>query len=70
MRAAGADVKQIQQQLGHRSPVVTLSVYTHLFEDAYDPIMDRLDEEHRDLVRPKSGPNVSDLKRRESEKGL
>jgi integrase len=61
MRAAGADVKEIQAQLGHRSPVVTLSVYTHLFEDAYDSVMDRLDTDHRDLVRPKSGPNVVEL---------
>jgi integrase len=61
MRAAGADVKEIQSQLGHRSPVVTLSVYTHLFEDAYDSVMDRLDADYRDLVRPKSGPNVVEL---------
>ena len=66
MRAAGADVKQIQAQLGHRSPVVTLSVYTHLFEDAYDSVMDRLDVAHRDLVRPKSGPNVVELPERKS----
>ncbi len=56
MRAAGADVKEIQAQLGHRSPVVTLSVYTHLFEDAYDSVMDRLDTDHRDLVRPQERP--------------
>ena len=47
MRAAGADVKEIQQHLGHLSPVVTLSVYTHLFEGALDPVMERLDDEHR-----------------------
>lgn len=61
MRAAGADVKQIQVQLGHRSPVVTLSVYTHLFEDAYESVMDRLDTEHRELVRPRSGPEVIEI---------
>jgi len=61
MRAAGADVKQIQVQLGHRSPVVTLSVYTHLFEDAYESVMDRLDTEHRELVRPGSGPEVIEI---------
>lgn len=58
MRAAGADVKEIQTQLGHRSPMITLSIYTHLFEDAFDSVMDRLDAAHRDLVRPRSGPNV------------
>lgn len=41
--------------------MVTLSVYTHLFEDAYDSVMDRLDADYRDLVRPKSGPNVVEL---------
>lgn len=30
MRAAGADVKEIQQQLGHRTASITLDVYTHL----------------------------------------
>lgn len=63
MRAAGADVKEIQVQLGHRSPMVTLSIYTHLFEDAFDCVMDRLDTDHRELVRPKSGPNVVELPR-------
>ena len=44
--------------------MVTLSVYTHLFEDAYDSVIDRLDDTHRDLVRPKSGPNVVELSKR------
>jgi len=61
MRAAGADVKEIQTQLGHRSPMITLSIYTHLFEDAFDSVMDRLDADHRELVRPRSGPNVVGL---------
>jgi hypothetical protein len=61
MRAAGADVKQIQAQLGHRSPVVTLSVYTHLFEDAYESVMDCLDTEYRELLRPTSGPEVIEI---------
>lgn len=43
MRAAGADVKAIQQQLGHRSATVTLDTYTHLFEGDLAAIMDRLD---------------------------
>ena len=61
MRAAGADVKEIQQQLGHRSPVVTLSVYTHLFDGALDPVMDRLEDQHRELVWPTRGPSVVEL---------
>lgn len=68
MRAAGADVKEIQTQLGHRSPVVTLSTYTHLFDDALDPVMDRLDSAHRNLERTYSGPNVTDLETEKSRK--
>ncbi len=70
MHAAGADVKAISQQLGHRSPVVTMTVYTHLFEGAYDPVMERLDAEHRNLVRPKRGPNVIDMDERKHQTGL
>jgi site-specific recombinase XerC len=55
------DIKEIQIQLGHRSPMVTLSIYTHLFEDAFDSVMDRLDTDHREVVRPNSGPNVVEL---------
>lgn len=54
-------MKETQTQLGHRSPMITLSIYTHLFEDAFDYVMDRLDAAHRNLVRPKSGPNVVEL---------
>jgi hypothetical protein len=43
-----------------------VSVYTHLFEDAYDSVMDRLDPDHRDLVPPKSGPTVVELSERKS----
>ena len=40
---AGADVKTIQQQLGHRNASVTLDTYTHLFEGDLDEVMERLD---------------------------
>ena len=43
MRAAGADVKAIQQPLGHRNASVTLDTYTHLFEGDLDEVMERLD---------------------------
>ena len=43
MRATGADVKAIQQQLGHRSATITLNTYTHLFEGDLEDVMDRLD---------------------------
>lgn len=61
MRAMGATVEAVSQQLGHRSPIVTLSVYSHLFEGALDDVMGRLDEAHRDLTRPTRGPTVTDI---------
>lgn len=52
MRAAGADVKAIQQQLGHRNATVTLDTYTHLFEGDLAEIMERLDV----YATPSAGP--------------
>ena len=52
MRAAGADVKAIQQQLGHRNATVTLNIYTHLFEGDLDEVMDRLDAHFATESRP------------------
>lgn len=36
--------------------MITLSIYTHLFEDAFDSVMDRFAADHCEPVRPKSGP--------------
>jgi integrase len=52
MRAAGADVKEIQQQLGHRSATVTLNTYTHLFEGDLASVMDRLEDRLQNETRP------------------
>lgn len=52
MRAAGADVKAIQQQLGHRNATVTLNTYTHLFEGDLADVMDRLDAHPAPEPRP------------------
>ncbi len=52
MRAAGADVKAIQQQLGHRNASVTLDTYTHLFEGDLDEVMERLDVASVEISRP------------------
>jgi hypothetical protein len=52
MRAAGADVKAIQQQLGHRNATVTLNTYTHLFEGDLAEVMDRLDVSFPTESRP------------------
>lgn len=52
MRAAGADVTSIQQQLGHRNATVTLNTYTHLFEGDLDEVMDRLETYSATKPRP------------------
>ncbi|MDF1597969.1 MAG: tyrosine-type recombinase/integrase, partial [Acidimicrobiia bacterium] len=52
MRAAGADVKAIQQQLGHRNATVTLNTYVHLFEGDLAELMDRLDTHSTTGSRP------------------
>jgi integrase len=52
MRAAGADVKAIQQQLGHRNATVTLNTYTHLFEGGLEEVMSRLDQPVTSETRP------------------
>jgi integrase len=42
--AAGANVKAVQQMLGHASAAMTLDVYAGLFADDLDAVADRLDE--------------------------
>jgi len=39
----GASIKAVQQQLGHSTPMVTLNVYAHLFEDDLDRLYEALD---------------------------
>lgn len=41
--AAGADVKVIQQMLGHKSATMTLDLYGHLFDDRIDDVASALD---------------------------
>lgn len=41
--AAGADVKVIQQMLGHADASITLNTYGHLFPDRLDEVADVLD---------------------------
>jgi integrase len=41
--ASGADVKVIQQMLGHKSATMTLDLYGHLFGDRLDEVADALD---------------------------
>jgi integrase len=41
--ASGADVKVVQQMLGHKSATMTLDLYGHLFGDRLDEVADALD---------------------------
>ena len=41
--AAGADVKVVQQMLGHASATMTLDTYGHLFDDRLDEVGDAMD---------------------------
>jgi hypothetical protein len=41
--AAGADVKVVQQMLGHASATMTMDTYGHLFEIRLDEVADDLD---------------------------
>src|SRR5450759_5381398 len=41
--ASGANVKVVQQMLGHKSATMTLDLYGHLFPDQLDEVADRLD---------------------------
>jgi integrase len=41
--AAGANVKLVQRMLGHKSAVMTLDVYSDLFDDDLDALAERLD---------------------------
>lgn len=41
--ASGADVKVVQQMLGHSSAAMTLDVYGHLFGDRLDVVADAMD---------------------------
>lgn len=45
--ASGANVKVVQQMLGHKSATVTLDQYGHLFGDDLDTVADRVDVQAR-----------------------
>lgn len=54
--ASGADVKVVQQMLGHRSATMTLDLYGHLFEDRLTDVADRLDAAARAVSEFGTGP--------------
>lgn len=41
--ASGADVKLVQQMLGHKTATMTLDLYGHLFPDRLNDVADRMD---------------------------
>jgi integrase len=53
--ASGANIKVVQQMLGHKSATMTLDLYGHLFTDQLDEVADRLDAAARSLSLPRSG---------------
>jgi hypothetical protein len=54
----GASVKAALRQLGHNTPMVTLNVYAHLFEDDLDRLYEALDASHseRQTASRRPGP--------------
>lgn len=48
--ASGANVKVVQQMLGHKSATMTLDLYGHLFGDQLDEVADRLDVAAREAA--------------------
>jgi integrase len=62
----GASIKAVQQQLGHITPMVTLNVYAHLFEDDLDRLYEGLDAKfsERQTASRRPGTASGSLKRR------
>lgn len=52
--AAGANIKAVQQMLGHASAAMTLDVYAGLFADDLDAVAERLDAAATGRVLPES----------------
>jgi len=49
--ASGADVKVVQQMLGHSSAAMTMDVYGHLFHDRLDEVADALDNARAEAAK-------------------
>jgi len=50
--ASGANIKVVQQMLGHKSATMTLDLYGHLFPDQLDEVANRMDAAARSHVYP------------------
>jgi len=59
--SAGANVKQVQNMLGHASAAMTLDVYAGLFEGDVTALADLIDSAPADYLR--TGGTVVDLAR-------
>jgi integrase len=46
--AAGADVLKVQRMLGHANPSITLSIYSHLWDEGLDELADRMHQAYGD----------------------
>lgn len=53
--AAGADVKVVQQMLGHADAAMTLNIYGHLFPDRLDEVADTLDAQRMQVLKRRDG---------------
>ncbi len=49
--ASGADVKVVQQMLGHKSATMTLDLYGHLFPDRLDVVADALARDRKKALK-------------------
>ena len=77
---AGANIKAVQQMLGHASAAMTLDVYAGLFADDLDAVAERLDaavtqrqaESVADFLRTNGteGPNQPPARNRERGRDL
>lgn len=57
--AMGANVKQVQQMLGHTSATVTLDTYSHVFPSLAEQLRESLDQVYREAVKARGGPRSS-----------
>lgn len=53
--AAGADVKVVQQMLGHADAAMTLNIYGHLFPDRLHEVADTLDARRQEALKKRNG---------------
>ena len=59
--SAGADVKLVQQMLGHADATETLNTYSDLWPDRVDEISTKLDAARDTALSPSLGTNVPEM---------